>query len=329
QALSYRLARGQRQLSPVGVVGQTDDTGSFRIYGLGPGDYYVSARADGGAVESVGGTSSYAPTYFPGTNSITEAQRLSLAVGEEQPGVSFPLLMVHTVKVSGIVMDSTGAPMANGVVALTTAFESSDAAFPLASNARVGGDGQFVLANVAPGSYTLQVMMPGAALRRVFNGAAGGAGAEPPTPEMAYLPVVVGSDDLTGVTVTTTRGATVNGTFVAEQGTGQFAMTGITVMAQPLRPQVGAGQRAARVGADGTFSLAGVIGPQVLRIEGVPRDWMVSRVEMNGADVTDTPIDFKGTERVAARVVLTNRVPELTGTVKAAQESSTGYQVVV
>ena len=53
-----------------------------------------------------------------------------------------------------------------------------------------------------------------------------------------------------------------------------------------------------------------------------------SRIE-NGADVTDTPIEFKGTERVAARVVLTNRVPEVSGTVKAPAESPTGYQVVV
>jgi hypothetical protein len=179
---------------------------------------------------------------------------------------------------------------------------------------------------VAPGSYTLQVMMPGAALRRVFNGA---AGAEPATPEMAYLPSWLAATTSPASRSPPHAVLTVNGTLVADQGTGQLAMTGITVMAQPLRPQVGAGQRAARVGSDGTFSLAGVIGPQVLRIEGVPRDWMVSRVEMNGADVTDTPIDFKGTERVAARVVLTNRVPELSGTVKAAQESSTGYQVVV
>jgi hypothetical protein len=325
QALSYRMARGQRQLSPVGVVAQTDDTGSFRIYGLGPGDYYVSARADAGAVESPDGTSSYAPTYFPGTSSITEAQRVSLAVGEEQPGVSFPLLLVRTVKVSGVIVDSAGAPVTNGIVALTTAFESSDAAFPLASNGRVRGEGQFVLTNVVPGSYTLQVMLPGA-FRAALNTANPNSG---PTAEMAYLPLVVGNEDLDGVTVTTTRGATVNGTLVAEQGTGQFQMTGITVMAQPLRQQIGAAQRGARAAADGTFSLAGVVGPQVLRVEGVPQGWMVSRVEMNGADVTDVPLEFKGTERVVARVVLTNRVPELGGTVRAAQESATGYQVVV
>jgi hypothetical protein len=176
-----------------------------------------------------------------------------------------------------------------------------------------------------PGSYTLQAVLPGA-LRAALNRAGTNSG---PAPEMAYVPLVVGTEDLEGITVTTTRGATVNGTLVAEQGTGQFPMTGINVTAQPLRQQVGAGQRGARVAADGTFSLAGVIGPQVLRVEGVPQGWMVSRVEMNGADVTDAPLEFKGTERVAARIVLTNRVPELGGTVRAPQESATGYQVVV
>ncbi len=48
-ALHYRTFSGRRRLVPVGRFGSTDDMGHFRLYGLAPGDYYVSATlaADG------------------------------------------------------------------------------------------------------------------------------------------------------------------------------------------------------------------------------------------------------------------------------------------
>ena len=45
QVLRYQMVQGQRRLNPAGGGDQTDDTGAYRIYGLAPGDYYVSAHA--------------------------------------------------------------------------------------------------------------------------------------------------------------------------------------------------------------------------------------------------------------------------------------------
>ncbi len=42
QVLRYDYAQGNRQLVPAGV-GSTDDQGAFRIWGLNPGEYYLSA----------------------------------------------------------------------------------------------------------------------------------------------------------------------------------------------------------------------------------------------------------------------------------------------
>ena len=42
-ALHYRTFSGRRRLVPVGRFGMTDDMGHFRMYGLAPGDYYISA----------------------------------------------------------------------------------------------------------------------------------------------------------------------------------------------------------------------------------------------------------------------------------------------
>src|SRR6185312_11046975 len=91
-AMRSAWAGGRRRLQPTGRTAQTNDLGQFRIYGLSPGDYYVSATFRAGdmvamdiAMSAVTGAGSggptgsapnsgYAPTYFPGTPSGSEAQ---------------------------------------------------------------------------------------------------------------------------------------------------------------------------------------------------------------------------------------------------------------
>jgi predicted outer membrane repeat protein len=51
QVLRSRMVQGQRRLQSTGPGDQTDDTGEFRVYGLPPGDYYVTAST--GAADSV------------------------------------------------------------------------------------------------------------------------------------------------------------------------------------------------------------------------------------------------------------------------------------
>src|SRR4051812_13483255 len=47
RVMRYQYLQGERRLTPAGT-GQTDDKGMFRVWGLMPGDYYVSAVARGG-----------------------------------------------------------------------------------------------------------------------------------------------------------------------------------------------------------------------------------------------------------------------------------------
>ena len=44
QVMRYQYAQGDRRLAPAGQ-GQTDDRGVYRVWGLNPGEYYVSATA--------------------------------------------------------------------------------------------------------------------------------------------------------------------------------------------------------------------------------------------------------------------------------------------
>jgi hypothetical protein len=85
-AMRQTWVGGRRRFVPASRPGQTNDLGQFRMYGLPPGDYYVSATlrnaevmmfdmmgAQGGPTGSTP-ASGYAPTYFPGTASPAEAQ---------------------------------------------------------------------------------------------------------------------------------------------------------------------------------------------------------------------------------------------------------------
>jgi hypothetical protein len=56
-----------------------------------------------------------------------------------------------------------------------------------------------------------------------------------------------------------------------------------------------------------------------LQIQGVPEDWMVKSILADGTDVTDEGLDLNG-DTVAVRVVLTDRITSVTGTVQGRGE---------
>ena len=130
-AMRQTWQNGRRHSCPLrGRVAQTNDLGHFRIYGLPPGDYYVSATLRSGGLEmvdlelmagtaasnSAGPTASapksgYSSTYYPGTPNIAEAQRIHVG---RRPGVPERRLCARRhrlAKVSGIVIGSDGKPL--------------------------------------------------------------------------------------------------------------------------------------------------------------------------------------------------------------------------
>jgi carboxypeptidase family protein len=313
QAMRYQLVQGARRLVSAGVTAQSDDTGAFRLYGLMPGDYYVSAILRPFPVEGADDPSGYAPTYYPGTGNVSEAQAVSLAVSQEAT-VTFALMPVRTARVSGHVVNSMGAPLANGTVMLAAADSIAPGPLAFGSAGRVRPDGSFVLTNVAPGSYRLTATNGG-------PGGFRGAGDFNAEVELGSIPVTVAGDDLTGITLVTSRGATLSGVVGTAQGsTGKLQASGLQVIAQPVPPERGVGPtggtRPVRVENDGTFTLSNLFGPRLIRINGLSPDWTLDSVFIGGSDVTDTPIDFAPNQRFTdAQIVLTDRVTQVAGTV--------------
>ena len=318
QAQRYQLVQGTRRLTPIGIRAQSDDTGAFRLYGLMPGEYYVSAVLRALPVDDPADTTSYAPTYYPGTGSVTEAQAVSLDVGAEA-SISFALMPVRTARITGSVLSSTGAPLANARVMLTAADSIGAPRAAFGAGGRVQSDGTFTLSNVAPGSYTLVAL-------------SGGGRNAAPDSERGFATVTVAGEDLSGVTVITSRGATLRGTVRGAWGTTAeppIRRLQVTAQSVPFDPTLRS--RPTRADADGTFTLTNLFGPSIIRVSRLSPEWMVEAILVAGSDVTDTPFDFRPNQTIdSAEIVLTDRITQVAGTVRERDGSpSTDFTLVV
>ena len=314
QVLRSQVQQGRRRLTPTANGAQTDDTGSFRVFGLAPGEYYVAASLQAAPLDSSDSPVSYAPTYFPGTGNVADALRIPLTLGTEQSGINFVLQPVRAVRVSGTVVDSNGAPT-QAILNLTPMGSGDEGGLQMGNPARVLQDGTFTILNVVPGDYVLTVTGRGSATANA-------------TPEVAAMSLTVGNEDLAGVSVATSKGGSIRGTVVADNN-GKVLTSNIQVSVQPLRQTPGGFAPRGQVSAAGAFELNGLVGSHVLRVDRIPEGWNVKTIRANGKDVTDAPIDFRGSEQVIVQVVLTNRISELSGSVKANGQTVTSASVVL
>lgn len=347
---------GRRRLQPSGRTGQTNDLGQFRIYGLSPGDYYVNATFRGGdmmAMEfamaaAVGGSagaggpvgsnpnSGYAPTYFPGTANGAEAQKITLAVGQEAQNTDFALLPVKLAKITGTVVSSEGKPVEGSMINAVPRNAEGVGMMMMAGNARSDKNGNFTIPNVAPGEYTLQsramqIMTTGGGDNMMFTARIGGdSGADA---EVGSLPITVSGDDLSNVVIVTAKGATASGRLIFDDGSKPSSVTNIRVSAAPVDsdgPVVSFGGGPGSVKADGTFELKSLSGTRIIRAANVPPGWMLKSVRVNGNDVTDSGMDFKAGESISGlEVTLTSKLTEVNGTVKEGSQPVKDYTVVV
>jgi hypothetical protein len=314
-AMRYGYAAGARRMMPTNAANSrdtTDDQGHYRLFGLPPGEYYVTAMLRTGGPEITdpmgGEQSGYAATYYPGTPNVNEAQRVSLAVSQENTNVSFGLIATRLVKLSGQVMTSQGTLASNGMVMLLPGGGAGGRmALQGGNTGRVDQTGAFRLTNVAPGRYQVQARL-------------GGRGEG----ELAKMDLTVGTDDVDGLLLITAAGARATGVVVSDTGDPfdfrapqlQIAARVADVDAQSIG---GGGGGQARVADNWTFELANLTDTRLIRTN-APQGWTLKSVSLNGQDITDTPVEFPpGATVTGLQVVLTRKVSSLTGLVADAR----------
>ena len=347
-AMRQTWAGGRRRMVPAGRSGQTNDLGQFRMYGLPPGEYYVSATlrnmesmmfdvsAPGGPTGS-NPSSGYAPTYFPGTASPGDAQKVVVAIGQEAQQTDFALIPTRLSRISGVVMGADGKPVESAMINAVPQSRGGDFAMMMMSaSGRTTKDGNFTLNGVAPGEYTLNVR----SVRFTSGEGPGGmmfsarvAGDD--DAEFAALPITVAGEDLSNVVVITGKGASASGRISFEGGSKPANAEAIRITAPPADPMDGPMMIGPMGGAqakpDGTFELKGLSGMRLIRAFNLPTGWMLKSVRVGGDDVTDTAVEFKpGQSLTNLEVVVTARTTEITGGVTSPDGNAVrDYTVVI
>ena len=311
-AWRYAYTGGARRVVPApgaNTRDTTDDQGTYRLFGLPPGEYYVSAMLRTGGPEvtdPMGEPSGYAATYFPGTTNIAEAQRVMLAVSQENTGVHFGLIATRLVRVSGQVIMSDGSPAPNGNVMLVPMSSGGGRAMVMQQGGagnRISQDGTFRLPSVAPGRYQLQS-------RAIGN----------QTFELARMDLTVGAENVEGITLVTSPGAIISGTVVSDTGEPfDFRASQLQVSARSASPEVqgpGPGPGGGtRMGDDFAFTIRNVSDAVVIRTS-TPQGWLLKSVMVNGQDITDTPMEFPPGQTVGGvQVVMTKKIASVSGAV--------------
>lgn len=310
RALRYGYAGGTRRLMPAGQGNTTDDQGTFRIYGLPPGEYVVTATLNegrGGGGPRFGGTpdtdvsTGYAPTYFPGTTNPAEAQRIPVGLAQEVGGIGFGLSLMRLSRVSGRLLGGALGEFPGMVTAMPE--DGARLAMTNVRGAPVMGDGTFEVSGLPPGRYTL------------IAGGRGRRGSDQPT---GRVNVTIAGADLTNVTIALMPPASVAGVIATDSGKVGLSTDQIRIGFSPAQPGGPDAFRAqnADIADNFTFELGGIIEPGYLRVT-PPRGWYLKAIERAGEDVTDRPIALDpGTRMAGLRVVLTQSASSVNGMVR-------------
>jgi protocatechuate 3,4-dioxygenase beta subunit len=321
----------------------TDSRGVYRIYGLPPGDYVVSAAYLGSAqsiykltdaevqwAESRQTTRvtapavappparpfSPAPTYFPGVADFGDAALVSVGRADERVGVDFAVLRVATARLSGVVYGLDGQ-VAPGAIVVRAPKQT--ASFTLSvgpGQTRSGPDGSFAFTGVSPGNYTLTARASAQATAPPPGPGGGMALPSGPLTLWGQADVSMVGDDVGAVSIHLQPGMTLSGTIAfegvapppADMSKFQPKLTAMSADASVVTVDQGA---TSAPKADRTFAIVGVSpGAYLLSgsgdrpvVSGTPPAWTIKSVMAGGHDLLNTPFDVQPREDLSGIVV--------------------------
>lgn len=240
---------------PVGRA-TTNDLGEYRLYGLAPGEYVVSAsprdtssgafyglRSPGGMARVTAQVASEprevgGQTYYPGVAEAAHASKLEVAPGQEIGGIEITIRAMRVYNVRGRVSlpEKVKAEHVHLILVGKEGFGD------MGGRGVVEADGTFVIPNVPSGSYRLMgvAMDPAQGLGGSFS---------------AQMEVTVANSDVEGLHIALGGGAEVSGRLQIEGKTTLPANASVTLV---TRGTEGFGGGHGLVKDDGTFLISNV-----------------------------------------------------------------------
>jgi hypothetical protein len=300
-AQQYQTVQGQRRLVPTGRQGSTNDIGEFRLFGISPGQYYLMATWRSTNPMNNQEKIAYAPMYYPGTDNAAQAQRVTLAAGQELSDIVMSLRPMRATRVSGTVVSSDGRPMPGYIMVMST----GGFGFSTSSGGPIRPDGTFTVNGLASGEYQLRAQSNGM---------------PSDDSEVGIAKIVATGDDITDIRIVASKASTLSGRIVTDPAIAAALPATLQLMLTPMEPgTMPMGFTPPRMAGDGTFELKSGPGKMRINVFGTA-GWSIRSVRLNGTDITDAGIEFKAGEDIAGlEVEMTNKVTAISGLVTNAR----------
>src|SRR6266436_1532353 len=308
-ALRATYRRGKRTLSSeVTVV--TNDLGEYRLFGLRPGRYFLSAtykpgqrlepnEEDEDAADA--GKSGYVPTYYPGTPDPARATALTIKTGDEISSMDLVLEPTTVYNIRGRVNLFGPRRNPNGVILVLEA-RSTGLGWSVPARQTIVDkpEGMFEIQGVLPGSYTLTAFLFEEGRRY-----------------QARQIADVTNIDAEGIQLTPLPGVDVRGQVIWDPKP-SLEKDALILHVRPADStfQFGAQARAA---SNGAFSLRDVTeGLYRLATSGQSQDCYLKSIRYAGMEVSDDEFNVIRGTQATLEVTISSRGARVQGTVKDA-----------
>jgi hypothetical protein len=274
---------------------RTNDLGEYRLFGLAPGRYYISASPESPsstATDAADSAVEFGPTYYPAAPTVRAAQPVSLEPGEELQGVHITSIPTQLSRVRGSVADSESAPVQNAGVHMSFPGLHGDL-----TTTHTRADGTFEFSAVAPDTYVLSAT----ADRR-----------DGPIRVQSRV-LVSGPEVVVGLQA---RGlGTIRGRLVVDGHTplqlGQVRIAAVPADSEDITVSP---SPSGRVDDNGTFEFRAPQGLSWILPFGLQRSWVVKSVQQHGRDVI-AGVDVVGGETADITVTITDSSNRVSGRV--------------
>jgi hypothetical protein len=308
-ALRSSYSDGKRTFTSAGI-NTTNDRGEYRLFGLPPGRYFISATYSPGASYTADDSDfgyngadslkeNYVPTYYPGTFDPTKAQSITVKSGEEIPSMDLMMRPTAVFRVRGRVINTIPDPkrIERPLVFIQPRGSAAQNAFmTFGPSNQVKKDGTFELPGVPPGSYTVQA--------EIFDG---------DQQHAVTQSIEIGEADVEGLQLVISKGFTIAG-HVRWDGTppqleDNLYLMGRTDTQGPLL----AGY--ARVDRDGSFTWNQVSdSPMRLRFHGLDNNGYVKSADYGGVDVLEQGFTPRAGSNATLEIMLSAHGAQVEGT---------------
>lgn len=344
--MRFVYSNGQRYAALIAQQDITDDRGTYRLSGLPPGEYIVTAVPNDVvsqaaarqvelrarlntvvAAEKAKGNDwpigmrrdaldvlnqpidmrGYIPVHYPGSVLASGAAPVRVGVSEDVAGIDIRLQVVHTANVTGTISWAEGKVPAGARVQLM----DPQFAMPTIGSwwVSANADGKFTFYGVAPGRYLVRNHMGVAGVD--LHGTA---------------EIHVDPNGRNDVELRLQRGQTVSGTIAPEGAPVALAKLRVVLypVVQPADPELGV-ERVA-VDAAGRFTMTGITPARYrFSIENLPAGWTLGSAVFGDRDAADLLLEVESGRNLAGGVLkLTSRTAEIAGAVTGA----TGQPIV-